>query len=165
MFLWEASNHKAMEVEGDHIFVQVLSLSPRMLRVLQTKMSSSLLVSLVDCRQFLAQSPKFARILQASWLLPNHIFASTGHLPSLYDIQLLLDLSWDDIMGALSALRSFIGGETLSRPEIAAGTITMLALSLELYPAGTFFLTSDFARGCLRLIQRVGTGELPMTMW
>lgn len=163
MFLWEASNHEAMEVEGDHIFAQALSLSPRMLQVIQIKMAGSLRLSLADCRLLVAQSPKLVRVLQASWLLPNYVFAATGHLPTLYDIHLLLDLSWDDIMAALRALRSIMAGETPG--QVAGATIAILAVSLELCPTTLASLTSDFARGCLRLIQRFRGDALPRNMW
>ncbi|KAJ7891065.1 hypothetical protein B0H13DRAFT_2039553 [Mycena leptocephala] len=115
-------------------------------------MSSFLLVSLEDCRQFVAQSPEFIRIFQASWLLHIHSFDLTS--PTVSYIRFLLDLSWDYITTALSALHSIIGGGT--EQQIVAGTITILALSLELYPASAPTVTSDLAAGCLRLIQRFG---------
>lgn len=140
----------------------VLVLSPRMLCVLQTKMSGLSLISPADCRQFLAQSPEFVRIFQARWLLQQYVFRPHSK-PSFYHIRLLLDLSWDDITAAFLALRSLIGGAT--RKQIAAVSITILALSLELYPSSISSLTSDLARGCLHLIQQIGAGDLPIHAW
>ncbi|KAJ7925053.1 hypothetical protein B0H13DRAFT_2314847 [Mycena leptocephala] len=136
----------------------VFSLSPHMLRVLQTKMSFGL-VSIQDCRQFVAQYPEFVRILQARWLLYGHSKSSYGE--NLCHLRILLDLGWDDITAALSALRSIIGGGTLK--QVVAGTIAILALSLELYPASTCPVVSDLALGCLRLVQQIAVKDLPLS--
>jgi hypothetical protein len=136
----------------------VFSLSPHMLRVLQTKMSFGL-VSIQDCRQFVAQYPEFVRILQARWLLYGHSESSYGE--NLCHLRILLDLGWDDITAALSALRSIIGGGTLK--QVVAGTIAILALSLELYPASTCPVVSDLALGCLHLVQQIAVKDLPLS--
>jgi hypothetical protein len=159
MIVWEHS-HRALcaTLNGQGIFTQIFSLSPRTLRVLQTKMSGLSLASLAHCHQFVVQFPKFARILQARWLLHYYSFQLFYPLPNLYDLQLLLGLPWDDVLAALSALRPIIGGET--RNQVVAGTITILALVLELYPANMPYLTNDLACGFLRLIQRIGANDI-----
>ncbi|KAF7328941.1 hypothetical protein MVEN_02524000 [Mycena venus] len=138
---------------------RVLSLSPKMLRVLQIKMSGSLLVPLEDCRQVVARSPGFVRIFQARMLFYTHL--GYPNLLSLYLVRLLLKgVSWDDIMATLSIMRSITGGG--SQERAVAGTITILALSLELYPANILGLISNLGCGLLRLIQRKGVaGSIP----
>jgi hypothetical protein len=152
MFFWESILHTVFNHTNFILQVPLFLLSPHALRALQAKMSSFSLVSLEDCRQFVTRSPEFIRIFQASWLLHIHSFGLTS--PTVCYIRFLLDFSWDQITTALSALRSVIGGGT--QQQIFACTITILALSLELYPVRAPAVTSDLAAGCLRLIQRFG---------
>ncbi|KAF7328943.1 putative nwd2 protein [Mycena venus] len=66
MFFWDRTQHPldgAFKNDDGKWTNQVLSLSPEMLRVLQIKMSGSLLVPLEDCRQVVARSPGFVRLL------------------------------------------------------------------------------------------------------
>ncbi|KAF7352205.1 NACHT domain-containing protein [Mycena venus] len=106
MLLWDATNDQGTDTK---YLNGIFSLSSPMLRVLQTKMSGSLPVSLANCRQLtcLAQP------------LPG-------------------------------------GG---SQNQIVAGTITILALVLELYPAIIPGLIADLGCGMLRLIQRTGAAD------
>jgi hypothetical protein len=142
---------------------RIISLSPQSLRVVQTKMSGLSLVSLADCHQFVVQFPEFVRILQARWLLQSYLFKPFSHPAHFYDVQHLLCLSWDDIMAFLSALRLTVGGGT--RSQVIAGAITLLALSLELYPTDVPLVASELAVGLLHLIQRIGARGLPITFW
>jgi hypothetical protein len=76
-----------------------------------------------------------------------------------------LGVSWDDIIATLSALRSITGG---SPNQAAAGSITILALSLELYPATIPDLIGELGCGLLRLVQRIRPGPLdsvPLHWW
>jgi hypothetical protein len=153
MFEWENS-YQAMSnmVTGQDIFTKILSLSPQSLCTLQTKMSSSSSVSLADYRQFVAQFPEFARLLQARWLLQGYKSLEFHSPLQLYHVRLLLGVSWDDMM-VLSALHSLLGGRT--RKQLIAGTITILALALELYPANMSHLITNMACGFLDVIQRI----------
>ncbi|KAJ7890838.1 hypothetical protein B0H13DRAFT_875440 [Mycena leptocephala] len=134
-----------------------------MLRMLWTKMSGPSLASPADCYQFVVQFPNFIRILQARWLLQSYLARPFRLSPNLYNVRLLLSLSWDDIRAALSALRRIIGGGT--RSQVIAGTITLLALASELYPASMPSLISDLAVGMLHLIQRISARDVFMTIW
>ncbi|KAF7328906.1 NACHT domain-containing protein [Mycena venus] len=165
MFLWDTSHDPVYckFMKQEHIG-RVLSLSPQMLRVLQTKMSRFLLVSVADCRRFLARFPGFARIFQARWLLYSHLYQPymqrrhQPNLPSLYRLRLIFDVSWDDITAALSAVRLMVGGG--SHKRVVAGTIAILAILLELYPTNIPNLISDLGCRMLRLIhRRIGAVE------
>jgi hypothetical protein len=166
MFFWETLHHQVTMFLGFEVrrdLNQVFLLSPQMLRALQTKMDRLSPVSVADCRRFLTQSPEFIRIFQARGLLNSCLFRSPYRLSHLYHLRLLLNLSWDDITAAFSALSSFIGTGTLK--QVVAGIITVLALSFELYPANTSSLISDLASGFLHFIQRIGAGKLPLSVW
>jgi hypothetical protein len=166
MFEWDDSYHdyqlQAMFTGQDN-FAKTLSLSSQSLRMLQTKMSGVSLASLADCRQFVVQFPDFIRILQARWLLQSHLFSSSCWLVNLYYLHLLLGLSYDDITPTFSALHSIIGGGT--RNQVIAGTITILALGLELYPTDVPSVASNLAVGLLHLLQQIGARSLPITFW
>jgi hypothetical protein len=163
MFAWENSqNDYQATFIGQHNFAKTLSLSPQSLRVLQTKMSGVSSASLADCHQFVVDFPEFVRILQTRCLLQSYL--SFDDLPNLlYEVRHLLGLSWDDIMPSLSTLRRIIGGGT--RNQVIAGTITILAHALELYPIDISSVVSDLAVGLLHLIPRIGTRGLPLTLW
>ncbi|KAJ7815461.1 hypothetical protein B0H13DRAFT_1924162 [Mycena leptocephala] len=124
-----------------------------MLRVLQIKLGGSLLVSLEECRGFVAQSPTFSHIFLARLLLFSHAELKC-FWPTPYQLRLLLGVSWDNVRMALSAARSMI--DRISREQVVARTITILALVLELYPANLSSLISALACGYLHLIQRNG---------
>ncbi|KAJ7193430.1 hypothetical protein GGX14DRAFT_588673 [Mycena pura] len=122
-----------------------LLLSSPVLHLLHAKLAgSSFPLSPANCYQFVAQSPHFIRIFQASWLLESYLSktAPSSDVGSIYQVRHLLDLSWDDITDALFALRSLV-----------------------VYPDSAPSLTSDLAWGYLRLIQRIGTGHLPQRTW
>jgi hypothetical protein len=160
MFRFERFLNEAAQNGTYYDLVPVFLLSPRMLCVSQTEMSSLSPISPADCRQFLDQSPGFVSILQAGWLLHSYSLGDPRSLSSFYYIRLLLNLSWDDLLAAFSALRSLLGGAT--REQVVAASITILALSVELYPTSAGTLTSDLACGCLHVIQQIGTGDLPV---
>jgi hypothetical protein len=164
MIIWDES-HVDYYASSDAVNERgnFLPPSPQSLRVFQTKISRASLASLADCRQFVVQFPELVRILQAKWLLQRYLFAPFRVPPTLYDVRLTLGLSWNDIITALSALRPVIGRGT--QKQVIAGTITIIALALELYPANLPSLTSDLAVGLLHLIQRIGASYLPMTIW
>jgi hypothetical protein len=130
---------------------RILALSPQMHHVLQTKLCGALLVSLAECCHFVSQSPGFARIFLARLLLFSHA-GYILHWPSPYQLRLLLGVSWDDIRVTLSAARSIIGQASCA--QIIAGTITILALVLELYPTQLSSLFIDFGSAFFGLIQR-----------
>jgi hypothetical protein len=138
-------------------------LSPQALCALQTEMSSLSLISPADCRQFLAQSPEFVPIFQAGWLLHFHELVVPHYHFNFHYIRRLLDLSCNDIMAALVALRSLVGGAT--GKQLTAALITVFVLSLEFYPASATSLTSDLIHGWLRLIQQLDADDLPRFMY
>jgi hypothetical protein len=154
MFSWETLIHTVLSSTEFLLRVPLFSLSPHALGALQAKMCKFSLVSLEDCRQFVTQSPGFIRIFLASWLLHTHSFGFTS--PTVCYIRFLLDLPWDHITTALSAFRALMGGDGATEQQLFSGTITILALSLELYPASAPTVTADLAAGCLRLIRRFG---------
>ncbi|KAJ7032968.1 hypothetical protein C8F04DRAFT_1105562 [Mycena alexandri] len=136
---------------------QIFSLSAQMLRVLQAKMSRFLPLPLATYRQLVVQSPKVVRIFQARWLLDGYGYQNLV-LNSLYRVRLLLGESWDNIMGAVVGLRSIIGeleGTENPLQVRAATTITLLALSLELFPGSAHNLLGELARGYVRLLEFV----------
>ncbi|KAJ7880948.1 hypothetical protein B0H13DRAFT_1891529 [Mycena leptocephala] len=51
------------------------------------------------------------------------------------------------------------------RNQVIAGTITILALALELYPTNVPSVASDLAVGLFHLIQRIGARGLPIMFW
>ncbi|KAJ7681864.1 hypothetical protein DFH06DRAFT_283258 [Mycena polygramma] len=145
-------------------FMETVSLSPNTLLVLQSRISRSLSVSFKDCRQFVTDSPSIVRMLQVMWLLNIPRSRLRGDpRPSIRLTQLLLDLSWDDLTSDLSALHSLIGGGT--HKQLAAATLTMLALSVEVYRNSLPSLTAEIIGGVFRLIQQNGIGHLPLNTW
>ncbi|KAJ7027614.1 hypothetical protein C8F04DRAFT_1238035 [Mycena alexandri] len=143
--------------ETPDLHQQLFSLSVEMLRVLRTKMSRFLPFPLAAYHQLMVQSPAVIRIFQARWLLKGYISPP----PSLCCVRLLLGLSSDNITSAVTALRSIMGD--LERTEnplqvIAATTITLLALSLELFPHSIHNLLSELACGCLHLLELGSSG-------
>jgi hypothetical protein len=164
MFNWENSPRVlSTAVYGQGNFTRIFSLSPPRLHVLQTKMSDPSLASLADCRQFVVQFPEFARLFQVSCLLQSYLFGSFYCLANFYIVRLLLGLSWDDIMATFSTLRQIVGGGTQN--QVIAGTITILALAVELYPIDGPSVASNLAVGLLQLIQRIGARDLPILFW
>ncbi|KAJ7022954.1 hypothetical protein C8F04DRAFT_1272020 [Mycena alexandri] len=112
-------------------------------------MSRFLPLPLAAYRQLVAQSPEVVRIFQARWLLNGY-----RYLNSVY-ARLLLHEPWDNIMRAVAAFRSATENlevEGIKNPlqVIAATTITLLALSLELFPDSAQNLLGELACGCLR---------------
>jgi hypothetical protein len=142
-----------------HALNRIIWLFPQMLHLLPTE---KMPVSLADCGRFAVQAPQLVWILQSRWMLDSIHLYHPYRRTSLYQIRLLLDLSWHDIATAFSALRSFIRGET--EKQVVAYAVTILALSLELYPPGCS-LTSHLACDFLRLIKRIGAGGLPRFTW
>ncbi|KAF8160202.1 hypothetical protein K438DRAFT_1942388 [Mycena galopus ATCC 62051] len=152
MVLWDASYDCGLSTFMRQVGMsQILSLSPQILLVLQTKMSGSLLRPLADCRQFVARSPEFARIFQAQWLLYSHL-NQPHHLLSVYHLHQILGVSWDETMATLVAVRSIV--DRGSRTRLVAGTFTILLLVAELHPVDIPGLIGDLSCGILRLIQR-----------
>ncbi|KAJ7681917.1 hypothetical protein DFH06DRAFT_1463809 [Mycena polygramma] len=135
----------------------------------QDNLLGSSSVSLAACYQLVAHCPTLICMLQALWLL-NDDDTYNGwwvYRAEPMFIQLLLDLSWDDLTTDLSVLRSLIGGGTQRQLEHTAMMIipTMLALSVEVYPNSITYLTVKLARGVLHLIQQVGGGRIPFYNW
>ncbi|KAF8166810.1 hypothetical protein K438DRAFT_1941630 [Mycena galopus ATCC 62051] len=155
MFLWDTLYNPAywgsMALRN---MARILALSPGMLRMLQTRMPRLSSPSLIYCRHFVARAQGFARIFQARWLLwcLTKLHMSRPNLPSLYLVRLLLGISQDDMIATLTAARSMI--DRASPERGVGGTITILALTLEHYPASLPSLFSDLSCGLLRLIQR-----------
>ncbi|KAF7328902.1 hypothetical protein MVEN_02519900 [Mycena venus] len=162
VFSWDGSQNSTRNLFMPQDMGYVLSLSPQMLRVLQMRMSGSLLVSLADChRQIMAQSLQFTRIFQARWLLLG-LLGSQPNLPSLYQVHLLLGVSWDDIIAVLSTVRAIVDQGS---QQVAAGTLTILAVSLELFPANIPNLISDLSCGLLRIILQIDTADRNSNPW
>ncbi|KAJ7239711.1 hypothetical protein C8J57DRAFT_109420 [Mycena rebaudengoi] len=156
MFVWDKQHHDDFckfihPSELSCLFTQ----SSRVLHMLQTMLSNSLLASPAACRLLVAQIPEFARIFQARLLLFCQLYRSDLYRPILYQVRLLLGVSWDNMLAALSAVRSII--DRASHVRVVAGTITILALVLELYPAELPRLISDLGCGLLHLIQQNGS--------
>lgn len=73
----------------------------------------------------------------------------------LWAIHIVLDLSWDEIRAVICSLRSVLGGEHQKIRTILVG---LLCSDLS---SGT----TPVARGLIRLIQKIGTGDLPWWFW
>jgi hypothetical protein len=75
----------------------------------------------------------------------------------MYFMRVLLDLSWDQVMAAFSALHSIGRG---MKKQTLGGILAILTLSWEqdLIHGGCLVAT-DLVRGCLRYIQQVGFGH------
>ncbi|KAF8182109.1 hypothetical protein K438DRAFT_1840325 [Mycena galopus ATCC 62051] len=139
------------------------SLSPSALRVLRARNCSFSQVPLEACRELVVQSPEFVRIFQATWALQIHF-----HCPgeTLYYTRLLLDIPWDSIVVAFSALSSIVALGRGTEKEGPACTLAIVfTLSAELHPSGLAAVTSDLARGFIRVIQRVVTGDLALHLY
>jgi hypothetical protein len=91
--------------------------------------------------------PQLSRVLQAFGICCN---LWSPFSPSLFSIRFLLDLSWNDMRRAFA------------RPleENHARMLFAAAYAVEPCP----ILCLDLGRGCLRLLKRINTGELPPQM-
>ncbi|KAJ7739149.1 hypothetical protein B0H16DRAFT_65799 [Mycena metata] len=144
--LWELVFRQLINLEHLPLF----SLSGPMCRVLQAKMSQFLPHQLATYRQLVVQSPKVIRIFQARWLLGGYQYLSDVSL--FVHLPLSLDESWDNITGAVAAFRSITGnleGRKNPLQVIAATTITLLALSQEIFPDSAQNLLGELACGWL----------------
>jgi hypothetical protein len=127
-----------------------------MLRVLQAKMSRFLPLPLATYRQLVAQSPEVVRIFQARWLLQGYLLLppSFNVVRLLLDrVRLLLGESWNNLMSAVATFRSITGNlEGIENPlqVFTATMITLLALSLELFPDSAQNFLGELACGCFR---------------
>jgi hypothetical protein len=99
-------------------------------------------------------SPQSVRIFQASWMISQTV----NSIEIMYYTRVLLDLSWDQVMAAFSALHSIGRG---MKKQTLGGILAILTLSWEqdLTRSGCLVAT-NLAQGCLRHIQRVGFGHL-----
>ncbi|KAJ7721873.1 hypothetical protein B0H16DRAFT_1738008 [Mycena metata] len=146
--LWEA-----MPVQSVISSTQsLLSLSPEMLRKLQTKMARFLPLPLAKYQQLAVQFPRCTRILQGMWLLDgcNDRVGGLG----LSHIRVLLDESWDEIMNTISLLHTTTYTADKPFSAIAAAMITILAHSLELHPTSASTLFCDLACNSFHLAAR-----------
>ncbi|KAJ7827654.1 hypothetical protein B0H14DRAFT_2813989 [Mycena olivaceomarginata] len=132
---------------------------PSALHALQSRICHSSSISLAHCRQFMVWSPESVRIFQASWMISQAV----DSVEIMYYTRVLLDLSWDQVMAAFSALHSTIGRGM--KKQTLGGILAILTLSWEQDLAhGGHLVATDLARGCLRHIQQVGFGHL-VPLW
>ncbi|KAJ7857651.1 hypothetical protein B0H14DRAFT_686540 [Mycena olivaceomarginata] len=154
--LWDSLTRDLMDITRlSSLKSQLPSLSSHAAHVLQVRMCNFSSLSLGDCQQFVHQFPDFVRIFQASWLFRIYL---SSYSKSIHYTRLLLDVSWDQIIAAHSALCSIIGGRTPK--QVFAGATAIFVLSSELYNTGKAL--SNLARHFLHLIQRVGAGDIPL---
>ncbi|KAJ6482451.1 hypothetical protein C8R45DRAFT_1001497 [Mycena sanguinolenta] len=100
-------------------------------------------------QQILSQvSPSLVRILQAGSLIGNHQLQGL-----LFEIHLLLDVSWDELRTTICSLRSFTDEKML---------LATLVVARQSAPNLAHFDTimSDLACGVIRVIQQIVRGEL-----
>ncbi|KAJ7737118.1 hypothetical protein B0H16DRAFT_1695192 [Mycena metata] len=134
------------------------ALSPS-LSILRTLESAGTFdVSIDACRDLLAQSPQLVRIFQARTLLntSGNCLSETFSL-GLFHFRILLDISWDDMRAAVCLLR------TVPRTNIGSTLVILRTVCQELYD--DLVTPKDLAFGFLRLIKRIGAGELPLIFW
>ncbi|KAF8182112.1 hypothetical protein K438DRAFT_1840332 [Mycena galopus ATCC 62051] len=134
------------------------ALSSSALSVLRTRISRFSSVSLQDCHRLVVQSPEFVQIFQACWLLQNHFDCTPD---TFYWTRLLLDVSWDSMVAAFSALSSIIPGGGPGKQALYT-LATIFALPFDGNPSN---LAGDLARSFLRLIRQASTGGLHLNVY
>ncbi|KAF8194725.1 hypothetical protein K438DRAFT_1827335 [Mycena galopus ATCC 62051] len=139
---------------------RVLAPSYCTIRSLQDRMDGALQALLGACRWQLALSPQLIQIFQARRLL-----CPGGHprFFGLFQIRLILNLSWNDIRQALCALRPLATAES-DLFYILFSCLPAFCRELDhVYPEA--MACRDLARGFIRLMQRIENGGLPMIFW
>jgi hypothetical protein len=131
---------------------------------LHSRMTGQVQAILTACRELLSQSPDLVRIFHAGRLLtPDLKYEPEDFSGQLFRTHIVLDLSWDDILGCIRSLRPLIPHESGFFYTVV---LFMPALCHELdhlYPAA--MVSRDLACGFLRLMQQIGRGERPGALW
>ncbi|KAJ7848541.1 hypothetical protein B0H13DRAFT_2285274 [Mycena leptocephala] len=118
------------------------------------------------CRELLSHSPSLVRIFNAGRLLsPNVSYLGNPdhHSNQLFQIHIVLDLPWEDILGCICALRPLIPHKSVFFHTLFLFLPAICQELDHLYPAA--LVSRDLACGFLRLIQSIGRGERPVTWW
>ncbi|KAJ7435433.1 hypothetical protein FB451DRAFT_272082 [Mycena latifolia] len=154
---------------ASHVFldnprVKILTLSLQTLRDFQVRMDPSFQATIEAARTHLSHCPQLLRIFQARKLLSrDKSLLFPDFSLGLTDVRMLLDLSWEEMRAQIGSLRPIIGRDSC---QFGALLMFLPALCRELnglYPES--LVSKELAVGCIRLIQRIGNGDLPMTFW
>ncbi|KAF8182427.1 hypothetical protein K438DRAFT_1840198 [Mycena galopus ATCC 62051] len=130
------------------------------IRSLQDRMDGDLQALLGACRWQLALSPQLIQIFQARRLLCP---GGHPHFFGLFQIRIILNLSWNDIRQVLCSLRPLATAES-DLFYILFSCLPAFCRELDhVYPEA--MASRDLARGFIRLMQRIENGGLPMIFW
>ncbi|KAJ7436925.1 hypothetical protein FB451DRAFT_181491 [Mycena latifolia] len=143
---------------------EVLAPSLQMLHAFQVEMNGSLQVILEAFRERLSLCPALIRIFQARRLLsPDRSYLSPSFCVGFFHVRILLDLSWDDMRAYVCSLRPIVGREFQNICTLLMLLPTLYRELNALYPEP--LVSRDLACGFLRLMRRIGDGDLPMMFW
>jgi hypothetical protein len=143
---------------------QVLAPSLCTIHALQARLNGEWQAMLEACRKLLLQSPHLLRIFQARRLLISDGWDPTDNISGeLVQIHIILGLSWDNIRECICSLRPLIVQESDFFYTLFLFLPTLCWELDSLYPAA--MVSRDWARGLIRLMQRIGNGDLPLRFW
>ncbi|KAJ7248363.1 hypothetical protein C8J57DRAFT_1724219 [Mycena rebaudengoi] len=107
-----------------------------------------------DCTEVFTRSPLLARVFQA------YILGDRWKYVGLVQIHFLLDIPWDDLRTAICSLKPIVGADQVKIRAL----LKHVAQSLS--PATSMdTLSSELARGFLRMLKSVSTGQQPEYFW
>ncbi|KAJ6587782.1 hypothetical protein B0H10DRAFT_2093360 [Mycena sp. CBHHK59/15] len=115
-------------------------------------------IPIEDCRKILSHSPGLLRFLQTLVIFnPECLMWSP-----IFSIRVILDLPWDDLRKSICLLRSFIGEDTVKFGQLWT-FMANRSYCQDLYPGPE--ISTNLARGCIRVMKAVETGDLPKEFW
>jgi hypothetical protein len=144
---------------------QILDPSSSVIRTLHGRMNSELQATVMAFREVLSRSPRMLHFFQAIRLLisDNGSYLVDGSQKELFHIRMVLGLSWDDIQEYICSLRPLVTQEPLFFLAIFLFLPTFCRELGSLYPELVVF--RDLARGSIRLMRRIESGDFPTVVW
>ncbi|KAJ7093810.1 hypothetical protein C8R44DRAFT_718714 [Mycena epipterygia] len=127
--------------------------SPQTLHAFHDKSNNSLCLPRLD--ELLSRSPHIIHIFHAIQILDLNRPSNQKSWMGLWEIRAVLDLSWAEIRAIICSLRSVLGEE---HQQIRAILVGLLCSDIS---SGI----TSVARGFLRLIPKIGTGDLSCWFW
>jgi hypothetical protein len=116
------------------------------------------------CRELLFRSPDLVYIFHAGRLLtPDLGYLARAYSNQLFRTQIVLDLSWDTILGGICSLRPLITHKSIFFHTLFLFLPALCRELDHLYPVA--LVSRDLACGFLQFIQQIGRGERPMLFW
>ncbi|KAJ7811468.1 hypothetical protein B0H14DRAFT_1470879 [Mycena olivaceomarginata] len=131
---------------------------------LHCRMTGEVQAIVTACRKLLSQSPDLVRIFHAGRLLtpdPSYLIKFCSNY--LWRTHIVLDLSWDNILGCICSLHPLITNTSLFFHTLFLFLPAICWELDHLYPVA--MVSRDLACGFLRLMQQIGRGERPMMLW